>query len=95
MTCSRHAAPAPADGVRSSGSATALILSLSSITIRCAPLRPMPGTLHSWTRFSLAIARRSSSGLSTARAAWASFGPTPVAVSSSSKNSRSSPEAKP
>ena len=74
-----RARPRPASpvGARSAPSPTALILSLSSITIRCAPLRPMPGTLHSTTRFSVAIAWRSSSGLSTASAAWASFGPTP------------------
>src|SRR5215213_10995868 len=95
ITCPRQAAGGPTVDGESSAGATALILSFSSMTIRCAPLRPMPGTLHSWTRFSVAMARRNSSGVSTASAVCASFGPTPVAVIRSSKNSRSSAEAKP
>ena len=45
--------------------ASVLILSLSSITSRCAPFTPMPGTLVSAGMFSDAIAARRASGLST------------------------------
>ena len=40
--------------------------SLSSSTMRWAPLRPMPGTITSVARSSVATARRSSSGVRTA-----------------------------
>ena len=56
--------------------------SLSSSTIRCAPLRPMPGTWVSAARSSVATARRSASGACTASMACASRGPTPLAVCS-------------
>src|SRR4249919_1402051 len=55
VTCPRQAAGGPTADTGSSVRATALILSFNSMTMRCAPLRPIPGTLHSWTRFSVAI----------------------------------------
>ena len=52
--------------------------SLSSSTQPLRALRPMPGTLISAIRSSVATARRSASGACTASIAWASRGPTPV-----------------
>ena len=67
----------------------------SSSTIRWAPFRPMPGTVVSAVRSSVATARRSASGVNTASIARASRGPTPLAVCSSSNVLRSSSPAKP
>ena len=63
--------------------------------IRWAPFWPMPGTLVSVLGSSPAIAIRRSSGLITASIAWASLGPTPEAVWSSSKVCFSSSSTKP
>ena len=65
------------------------------MTIRSAPLRPMPGTWVSEAKSLVAIARRSSRGGWTASIVCASFGPTPFAVCSSSNSARSSSSAKP
>ena len=59
--------------------ASAATLSLSSMTRRWAPRRPMPGTEDRVARFSVAMAVRKSPGVSTDTIASASFGPTPVA----------------
>ena len=59
--------------------------SLSSRMIRWAPFWPMPGTRVRVLTSSAATARRRSSGASTASIAWASLGPTPDAVCTSSK----------
>ncbi len=65
------------------------------MTIRSAPLRPMPGTAVSELKSLVAMARRSSRGGWTASMVCASFGPTPFAVCSSSNRARSSSSAKP
>ena len=63
--------------------------------MRWAPFCPIPGTRVSVLTSSVAIARRRSSGLSTASIAWASLGPTPDAVWTSSKTCFSSSSRKP
>jgi len=55
----------------------------------------MPGTEDSVTRFSVAMAVRKSSADSTDTIARASFGPTPVAVCTSSNISRPESSANP
>src|SRR5262245_7709128 len=55
----------------------------------------MPGTRVSVEVSPAAIARRTVSGLCTARIAWASRGPTPLAVCSSSNSSRASSSTNP
>ena len=63
--------------------------------IRCAPFCPMPGTAVRVRTSSPATARRTASGVSTASIACASFGPTPLAVCTSSKTCFSSSSANP
>jgi len=63
--------------------------------IRWAPFCPMPGTAVSVLTSSEATARRIASGECTASIAWASFGPTPLAVCTSSNICFSSSSAKP
>ena len=69
--------------------------SRSSRMIRWAPFCPMPGTVVSVLTSSLLTARRSASGRWTASMAWASLGPTPLAVWTSSNICFSSSSAKP
>ena len=69
--------------------------SLSSTTIRSAPLRPMPGTAVRAAWSDPEMACRSRSGVRTASIACATLGPTPLAVWTSSNMSRSSTSAKP
>src|SRR5690606_16989119 len=90
-TCVRHGA-AP-DGTARLG--TAPTRSFSSSTMRSAPFLPMPGTLVSvaWSAEAIAVRRRS--GVRTASIAWATLGPKPLAVCTSSNMSRSSGSEKP
>jgi hypothetical protein len=62
---------------------------------RSAPFLPIPGTRVSVVMSPMATARRTVLGLCTASTAWASRGPTPLAVWSSSNSDRSSSVANP
>src|SRR5690606_8101754 len=93
-TGSRQASPGVA-GAAGPAVATGPIRSRSSSTIRSAPLRPMPGTCVSTAISPLAIALRTTSGGWTASTAWASRGPTPLAVCNSSNRSRAASSANP
>jgi len=73
---------------------TAPIRSRSSTTSFSAPLRPIPGTRVRVARSSVDTARRTSSGLSTARIARPASGRRRSRSCSSSKRSRSSSSAK-
>ena len=67
----------------------------SSRIMRWAPLRPTPGITVSAVTSSPMTAARSPSAPSVPSAASASFGPTPVTVSSTSNRSRAAVVAKP
>ena len=94
-TCSCQAPPSTPAGAPSGRSATGPIRSRSSRTSRSAPFLPMPGTRVRAARSPPAMARRTASGWCTASTAWASRGPTPLAVWSSSNSCFSSSSAKP
>jgi hypothetical protein len=74
---------------------TGPIRSRSSSTRRSAPFLPMPGTRVSAAMSPPEMARRTASGWCTASTAWASRGPTPLAVCSSSNSCFSSSSANP
>jgi len=69
--------------------------SRSSRISRSAPFLPMPGTCISALTSAIDTARRTSRGGWMASTAWASRGPTPLAVWRSSNSCRSSSSAKP
>ena len=99
-TCSRQADSTPSDagtaaGAREPSPVGAPSRSLSSSTMRCAPLRPIPGTRVRAARSSPATACRRASGECTASMAWASRGPTPLAVCRSSNTVFSSSSRNP
>ena len=96
-TCSRHAPVARGGPIGSSlqpGDRVDLVLELDD-----DPLGALAPDARHLAQLDQVLGRDGAGaarpGLSTASAAWASLGPTPVAVSSSSKNSRSSAEANP
>src|ERR671924_1001372 len=70
-------------------------LSLRSRTTRWATFLPTPGTIVSAATSPARTARRRASGDSTDRNDSATFGPTPVTLTSRSNSSRSSPVANP